>query len=75
MMRPWVKDADRLLAIPITLNVQTMLIEPAAAITMAKVIRIVVLKCLPAHRKKPPKTFDSSISSAVPCTDYLDTQR
>jgi hypothetical protein len=51
--------ADALLAIPVALDLQPLVIEPPTAVTVCIFIEAVTLKCLVRHRslfyRKPPQ--------------------
>jgi hypothetical protein len=47
-------DADRLLPIPIALDLQSVLVQSPTAVTIVELVRIIVLDCLFSHRARVP---------------------
>jgi hypothetical protein len=49
MIRSGLKDGNGLVAVPVAPYLQTMLVEPAAAVAMAQLIRVEVLERFLIH--------------------------
>jgi len=57
MIGLWMECTDTLFAIPIAFDLETMLVQPTATITVTHVIRVIILKCLPGHTAIPPSNY------------------